>query len=745
MGEPKTGFSKQPGGENIRQTDLVQAQSVASKETSQNLLEEAVRSAFNSGIQSPYNGIAQLWNETGGKLTGAQAPAMELVAPPKEAEFGSASWHAQTIGGAAGMVVPFLVCRKAANQLGKGAQVAATRYYGEAATAQLINTNLARTALPILSSGTAGAMFDGVMRPVKNTDTATFWKERATNAGIGFTVFGTLHAGSAGLKHLDQAILSANKPWLVNTFHHDLARNIISGAGAGVVESNLRSLASGQGLASSQEMLKGAYTFSLLGGLTRTTGEIYARGVKGEYTVSDIINRDAGVQKLLSGSKEVSPLLTEFGDARVKISEVGKGPAQGDAVVSKTARLVSELSVAEARTMVAPGKDWQVELKEKLAALSPEAKPYIVLFGGPACGKGTVGADLAAEFGLPLLNFGNIIRWHVDHKTEIGVAIKPTIDKGGMIPDQVTFNLLMKELEKPEYANGAILDGVPRKIGQAQMFQDFLAERGTPIRQAIHIKTPEADIMERITERRICSNEKCDSPSYHLKRSPPKKEGCCDRCSSPLKARPEDTPQVVRTRIDDSINLTEGPLAKLYADHGQLSVIESTNAMTPKQVSALAIEAAQPAAVKLQKSFDAAKDNLPDKNWLQSRYALMRQRMVMDEIQQSTDGNAQLRSGFDQARTEWGTRWNQQVTPAQELLAKLTMPGQTGQRVGVPVSLQQLTTPYAMANNGSSFLNMLKRKGLEPANIGTSAGGSSPIPLLVDLTHMELPASRSSR
>lgn len=726
MGEPIPGLSKRTADVN----PLIAAKSNAS-DASQSLLEEAARSAFNSGIQSPYNGIAQLWNETGGQLTGAEAPAMEWVAPPKEAEFGSARWHAQTIGGAAGMVLPFMLCKKAANSLGAGAEAAASRAYGRAATAELINTNLARTALPILESGTAGAIFDGVMRPVKSTDSASFWKERATNAGIGFTVFGTLHAGSVGLKQLDAAFISANKPWLVNTFEHDLARNIISGSGAGLVESNLRSLSSGKGFASKEEMVKGAYTFSLMGGLTRATGEAYSRGVKGEYSISDIIKRDAGVQKLISGSKEINPLLTEFGDARVKVAELGgKGPAAQDAVVSKTARLVGELSVAEAKATVAPGKEWQTELKERVAALPPEARPYIVLFGGPACGKGTIGAELSAELGLPLLNFGNIIRWHIDHKTDIGVQIEPTIRKGGMIPDEVTFGLLMKELEKPEYAKGAILDGVPRKIGQAQMFQDFLAEKGTPIRQAIHIKTPEADILERITERRICSNEKCDSPSYHLKRNPPKKEGCCDKCNSPLKARPEDTPEVVRTRIDDSINLTEGPLAKLYGDHGQLTVIESTNGMSTKQVSVEAIAAAQPHAVKVQKAFDAAKDNLPNQNWLQSRYALMRQRMIMDEIQQGAGDNAQLRPGFDQSRTDWGNRWNQEVAPGQQLQANLMAPGQTGQRVGIPLSLQRLATPYAMATGAHSFINMIRQKGLDGNHANHSS--STSIPLLVD-------------
>ncbi len=735
MGEPIPGLSKRTQDAN----PLIAVQSAASENASQSLIEEAVRSAFNSGIQSPYNGVAQLWNETGGKLTGAEAPAMAWVAPPTEAEFGTARWHAQTIGGAAGMVLPFMLCKKAASGIGRGVESAAVRHYGEVTTAQMLNTNLARTTLPILSSGTAGAIFDGVMRPVKSTDSSTFWKERATNAGIGFTVFGTLHAGSVGLKQLDAALISTNKPWMVNSFQHDLARNIISGGGAGVVESNLRSLSQGKGFASGEEMMKGAYTFSLMGGLTRATGEMYSRGVKGEYTVSDIIKRDAGVQQLLKGSKEVNPLLTEFGDVRVKVAEVGgKGPAAQDAVVAKTSRLVTELSVAEAKAMVAPGKDWQTELKDRLAELPPEAKPYIVLFGGPASGKGTVGTDLAAELGLPLINFGNIIRWHIDHKTELGLQIEPTIRKGGMIADEITFGLLMKELEKPEYANGAVLDGVPRKIGQAQMFQDFLAEKGTPIRQAIHIRTPEVDILERITERRICSNEKCDSPSYHLKRNPPKKEGCCDKCSSPLKSRPEDTPEVVRTRIDDSINLTEGPLSKLYGDHGQLSIIESTNGMSLKEVSANAIAAAQPHAVKVQKAFDAAKDNLPNKNWLQSRYALMRERMVMDEVQQKAGNNAQLKPGFENARTNWADRWNQDVAKGQELQANLMAPGQTGQKISVPLSLQRLTTPYTMATNAHSFLNVLRQKGLD-AN-GTNS--STSIPLLIDAHRSNLPKSK---
>ncbi len=641
-----------------------------------NFVGDATRSAVNSGIQSPVNGIGQLWNRTGGDLTGLEVPQLEMITPPQQAEFGSGRWYAQTVGGAAGMVVPFLLCKRAATGLTGGTRMMATRGLGEVGAARIFTSPTTRTALPFLEAGTTGAIFEGVMRPARATEGSAFWQERVTNAGIGFAVFSTLHGGTVGLKQLDQSLLSSSKPWLVNTFRHDVSRHVLSGAGAGALDANLHSMADGKGLASRSDTMKGAYTFAMLSGFMRSGGELYARKVNGTYSVSDLIDRDPAVQKVLEGSPEARTLLNDFGQVRVNTTDgsMSRLPSTtGDAAVGKTTRLVGEMAMAEARAAVLPGENWESVFAERIRQeMLADKRPFVVLFGGPASGKGTVGARLSEATGLPLLNMGNIIRWNLANVPEFAAQWAPEISRGGLLPDNVIRELFSKELEKPEYAKGAILDGVPRKLGQAEFFEQYLSERGLVVRQAVHIDAPQADLIERISERRICSNTECDSPSYHLKKAPPKKEGCCDKCGSGLIQRQDAHPDAVRVRLEDSARYTEGPLAMFYGARNRLTRVDAGNNATLDQAYAEALNASQSHTARILEAYQGSRGNSPNKNFNQDATALLRERTIMDGARQRLGGQSEYANAFDAADGSWRARWNERVAPGQTLMSRLT-------------------------------------------------------------------------
>jgi SAM-dependent methyltransferase len=335
-------------------------------ETAKTLFSDVAGSAFHQGIQSPYNGVAQLWNRTGGALTHTQMSMMD-VAQPETVQFGSARWYAQTIGGAAGMVLPFLACKGAVSGLGRGFRYSTGLAIGETATAELLNSTAGRLAMPVLEAGASGAMFEGVFRPVN--DNENFALARFRNAAIGFGTFSALSVGSTGLKALDRQFLSAERPWMVNTFKHDVARNALAGFGAGALDANMHSVAEGHGLASLDDTMKSAYSFGLLGGLARGAGEVGARA-RGQYMAGDIVARDAGMQKVIGASEQGRMLMADYGDARMRAADIS--PAADP--MARSMQVVSELARVEARHNVAPGADWQTIADREIASERSKAK-----------------------------------------------------------------------------------------------------------------------------------------------------------------------------------------------------------------------------------------------------------------------------------------------------------------------------------------------------------------------------------
>ena len=136
------------------------------------------------------------------------------------------------------------------------------------------------------------------------------------------------------------------------------------------------------------------------------------------------------------------------------------------------------------------------------------------------------------------------------------------------MPDDITINILKDRLEKDDVKNGAILDGFPRTVAQAEALDKILSENSKKVDLVVNLTTPEEEIIERIVNRRICSDPDCKT-IYNLQLNPPKEEGICDKCGSKLIQRKDDTAETVKLRIDTYMNQTS-PLIEYYKKQGNL-------------------------------------------------------------------------------------------------------------------------------------------------------------------------------
>ena len=207
---------------------------------------------------------------------------------------------------------------------------------------------------------------------------------------------------------------------------------------------------------------------------------------------------------------------------------------------------------------------------------------YIVLLGGPGAGKGTMATLLSQKLGLPHLNMGAIFRREIEAKTAIGLKWGPVIKSGKLCPDHVVMGLLKRELKKPEYNHGAILDGIPRTVGQSRLLKRALFIWGVKVSRALFIDVPLPDMIERLSLRRTCSNKSCGQ-SFHIKFKPPKVDGVCDACGSPLTQRDDDKPEVVEERMRE-FERTFAELRGDFESQGILSTVESTNKVSIDEV-----------------------------------------------------------------------------------------------------------------------------------------------------------------
>lgn len=172
---------------------------------------------------------------------------------------------------------------------------------------------------------------------------------------------------------------------------------------------------------------------------------------------------------------------------------------------------------------------------------------FVVLLGPPGAGKGTQAQRLAERTGLLHLSTGDMFRENVGKGTELGVLAKGYMDRGELVPDEVTIDMLLERIARPDAADGVMFDGFPRNVTQALALDEALAGRAASIDRALLIAVPDAELEGRLGGRWLC---RACGAVYHERNDPPREAGRCDRDDGELYQREDDRPEVVRTRIE---------------------------------------------------------------------------------------------------------------------------------------------------------------------------------------------------
>ena len=192
----------------------------------------------------------------------------------------------------------------------------------------------------------------------------------------------------------------------------------------------------------------------------------------------------------------------------------------------------------------------------------------IIMLGAPGTGKGTIAGILSEKLGIPQISTGDIFRKNIKEGTELGKLADSYISKGQLVPDEVTIKIVEDRLNQPDAKNGVILDGFPRTIVQADKLKEILKAKGEKVDITINLETPEEEIIERIVNRRVCSNQECKAV-YNLVLHPPKVEGKCDKCGSDLITRKDDKIETVKSRLEQYF-ISTSPLVEYYKNEGIL-------------------------------------------------------------------------------------------------------------------------------------------------------------------------------
>ncbi len=196
----------------------------------------------------------------------------------------------------------------------------------------------------------------------------------------------------------------------------------------------------------------------------------------------------------------------------------------------------------------------------------------IIMLGAPGAGKGTQAKLIAEKYGVPHISTGDIFRANIKNGTELGKEAKEYMDKGLLVPDELTVRLLLDRVAQDDCKNGYVLDGFPRTIPQAEVLDKELTKLGDSVDFAVDVDVPDENIIRRMSGRRACLN--CGA-TYHIVNIPSKKEGICDVCGSELVLRDDDQPETVKNRLKVYHEQTQ-PLIEYYTGKGVLRTVDGT-------------------------------------------------------------------------------------------------------------------------------------------------------------------------
>jgi adenylate kinase len=212
------------------------------------------------------------------------------------------------------------------------------------------------------------------------------------------------------------------------------------------------------------------------------------------------------------------------------------------------------------------------------------------MLGAPGAGKGTQARMLSETLGLPQVSSGDIFRENLKNGTPLGLLAQQYMDRGALVPDEVTINMVMERLMRPDCGRGAILDGFPRTLPQADSLDLALSDQGSRIGRVPLLEVSDEAVIERLAGRRVCRN--CQE-MYHVVFSPPALEGRCDKCGGELYQRSDDEPGTVRNRLFVYYKQT-APLVGYYFAHGVLVRIDGDRPVEEVQADLLAAVRAEP-------------------------------------------------------------------------------------------------------------------------------------------------------
>ena len=210
----------------------------------------------------------------------------------------------------------------------------------------------------------------------------------------------------------------------------------------------------------------------------------------------------------------------------------------------------------------------------------------LVLVGPPGAGKGTQAQFLAAHYSIPHISTGDIFRENLKNDTRLGKEAKAYMDKGELVPDSVTNEMVRDRLSKDDLGNGFLLDGYPRNVAQAEVLRAILEEKNIALDAALQLMVDNDEIVRRLSGRRACKN--CQR-TYHIDSNQPKVAGVCDECGGELVQRPDDNAEVVARRLEVYEEQTE-PIISFYRNEGLLITIPATgevSEITGNAISAL--------------------------------------------------------------------------------------------------------------------------------------------------------------